>query len=161
MSVLGLNRADFRAIAAQLLENGHRVRFQASGSSMQPFIQDNDILEVAPLVGKRINYGDVLLVENEEGKLLVHRVVKTRYREGIPIYLIKGDTCTSPDGWFRVENILGRVEFVQRECQRINLISYSQRWKTRIWVAITPWVSKFSWLPEWFRLRIRNWLLVS
>jgi signal peptidase len=161
MSVLELKGDEFRALAGQILEGGHRVRFQASGGSMQPFIQNSDILEVAPLAGKRIKCGDVLLVDTSEGRLLAHRVVKTGRREGISLYLIKSDACDSPDGWFRLENILGRVEGVERGDRRIRLTSGAQQWRARAWVTITPWVSKISWLPEWFRQRVRHWLLVS
>jgi hypothetical protein len=126
---------------------------------MQPFIQNGDILEVAPLAGMRIKCGDVLLVEAGEGRLLVHRVVKTGRRNGISIYLIKSDTSALPDGWFRSENILGRVEVVERGGQQIRLSSGAQQMRARVWVTINPWVAKFSWLPEWFRHRIRNWLL--
>jgi hypothetical protein len=161
MSVIGLNRVDFRSIASQILVSGHRLRFQANGGSMQPFIQNNDILEVAPIAGKRINCGDVLLVEVGDGRLLAHRVVQTSRRDGIRIYLIKSDAGDSPDGWFRIDDILGRVEVVERGCQRIRLTSGAQQWRARLWVIIAPWVSKFSWLPERFRQGVRDWLLVS
>jgi len=110
---------------------------------MQPFIQNNDILEVAPLAETRIKLGDVLLVETGEGRLLVHRVVKASRRDGISIYLIKSDACNTPDGWFRLENILGRVEVVERGFQRIKLTSGAQLWRARVWVLISPWVLKF------------------
>jgi hypothetical protein len=161
MPILELNGIEFLRLAREILAGGHRVRFQASGGSMQPFIQNSDILEVAPLAGKRIKCGDVLLVETSEGRLLVHRVVKISRRDGISIYLIKSDVCASPDGWFRFENILGRVEIVERGSQRIILTSAAQQWRARVWVTITPWGSKMSWLPEWFRHRVRHWLWVS
>jgi signal peptidase I len=159
MSILGLNGTEFHALAGQILGSGHRVRFQASGGSMQPFIQSGDILVVAPLAGTRIKCGDVLLVEAGEGRLLVHRVVKTGRRNGISVYLIKSDTCALPDGWFRSENILGRVEVVERGGQQIRLSSGAQQMRARVWVTINPWVAKFSWLPAWFRHLVRNWLL--
>jgi hypothetical protein len=128
---------------------------------MQPFIQNNDILEVAPLAGKRIKCGDVLLVEACKGRLLAHRVVKMDRRNGISQYLIKSDAGASPDGWFQLENILGWVEVVERGCQRIKLTSGAQKFRSRVWVMISPWVSKFSWLPDRFRQGVWNWLLVS
>ena len=78
MSVLRLNGSEFHDLAGQILDSGHRLRFQASGGSMQPFIHDGDILEVAPLVGEHVRRGDVLLVKATNGKWLAHRVVKTR-----------------------------------------------------------------------------------
>ena len=58
-----LNGPDFRRLAGEILAAGNRVRFQAGGESMHPFIQDGDILEVAPLSNSlKIKIGDVLLV---------------------------------------------------------------------------------------------------
>ena len=161
MSVLGLNGTEFQALTVQLLAEGYQVRFQASGESMQPFIQDKDILEVAPIKGKRIKQGEVLLVETGEGRLLAHRVVKIGRNNGIPYYYTRGDSCTIPDGSFRIENILGRVEIVERGNKRIKLTSSLQRKRAMVWVRIMPWVSKFSWLPEGLRRRVRDWLLIS
>jgi signal peptidase len=161
MSLIGLNGSEFRALTEQLLAEGHRVRFQASGESMQPFIQDKDILEVAPLEGKQIKKGDVMLVETDEGRLLAHRVVKINRNNGIPIYFTRGDSSISFDGSFRLENILGRVEIVERGNLRIILTSDLQRQRALLWIRIMPLVSRFSWLPEGFRRRVRDWLTIS
>jgi hypothetical protein len=161
MSVIGLNRGEFSSLARQILESGNRVRFQASGGSMYPFIQNNDFLEVAPLSGKRIKCGDLLLVEAGDGRLMAHRVIKISHTEGGAIYLIKSDTCASPDGWFRVENILGRVDVVERGKRRIILSSASQQFRARVWVSVTPWSSIFSWLPARLRRYVWHWLVAD
>jgi hypothetical protein len=161
MSILELNGTEFRDLAGQILNSGHRVRFQASGVSMQPFIQNRDILEVAPLAGKRIKRGDVLMVDAGEGRLLVHRVVKLDRSDGVSIYLIKSDSCAAPDGWFRLENILGRIEVVVRGNRRINLTLPSLQRKAWVWATISPNASKISWFPERFRMRVWHWLLAS
>jgi hypothetical protein len=154
MSDLGLNRANFRYLADEILKNGHKVRFQVSGESMQPFIQDGDILEIAPLAGKRIKPGEIMLVDAGSERLLVHRVIKTSHSEVYTEFLVKGDNSSSPDGWFRMENFLGRVEIVLRGGKHFNLSSFPHRLKSRFWVTISPWISSFSWLP----LNFRNWI---
>ena len=80
VSVRRLNGSEFHDLAGQILDSGHRLRFQASGRSMLPFIQDGDILEVAPLSGKHVRSGEVLLVETDDGEWLAHRVVNRRNR---------------------------------------------------------------------------------
>ena len=155
MSILGMNGSEFHGLTRQILGSGHRMRFKACGGSMQPFIQDGDILHVAPLDGKRIKRGDVLLVEVDEGRLLAHRVVKTGRHNGICTYLIQSDICNSPDGWFELKNVLGYVVIVEHGNQRIKLTSITQQWKARIWVMISPWNQKFYWLPKWFRYHVR------
>jgi signal peptidase I len=153
-----LNGREFHDLAGQILQSGHLLRFQASGSSMQPFIHDGDILEVAPLSGKHVRSGEVLLVEAVNGDWLAHRVVKTRNRDGRLAILIKGDACSYPDGWFGLDDILGRVVTVQRDSQRIQLTSIAERRRAKMWVAIAPWIRRLSWLPQ--RLRQYVWRLL-
>ncbi len=158
MSVRRLNGSEFHDLAGQILLSGHRLRFQASGRSMQPFIHDGDILEVAPLARERVRYGDVLLVETNDGKWLAHRVIKTRRRDGKPAFLIKGDACSHSDGWFGLDAVIGRVLVVEHGSQRIQITTGLQQWRARTWVAIAPWVPKLTWLPQ--RLRQHVWRLL-
>jgi signal peptidase I len=162
MSIYRLNGLDFRFLAGEILATGHRMRFQASGGSMRPFIRDGDILEVAPFPVKPIiKCGDVLLIDTTANKLLAHRVVKIKYHQGIASYLIKSDKAISPDGWFQSENILGRVDVIERGSQRILLTLPAQQWKASVWVMLAPWVPRFSWLPGRIRQRVEHWLLMS
>ena len=161
MSILELNGTDFRILAGQILAGGHRVRFIAAGASMRPFIQDGDILEVAPLSRNRIHLGDVLLVVTGGGRVLAHRVVKIRQQAGNSIFLIKGDSSASTDGWFEIKNILGRVEILEHAGLVLNLTSVAQRWRAWIWITGNPWIGNFSWLPPRFRRLVKRWLLID
>ena len=156
MAARGLNGAEFYDLADQILQAGHRMRFHARGRSMLPFIQDGDLLEVAPLDSDRASCGDVLLVEASQKRVLAHRVVKTRQHDGKLTFLIKGDNCASPDGWFGLENILGRVVVVDRGSQLIELTSRSQSWRARMWILIAPWIPKFTWVPKWLSRYVRR-----
>ena len=158
MPVFELNGAEFRKIAHQIIGEGHCVRFRASGESMRPLIVNDDILEVAPLSGRRISRGDILLVEISDGRLLAHRVVKTRHHNGIS-FLIKGDACGSPDGWFELKDVLGRVEVVEHGDQRINLSSGKEKWRAWGWIALSPWAVNLTWLPGWLKNYLRKILL--
>ncbi len=154
MPGLELSRDEFRRLTAQLLAGGHGVRFQAGGESMRPFICSGDILEVVPVHGYKFQLGDVLLVETGEGRLLVHRVVRTRWSDGVRRYLVKGDACASPDGWFSAQQVLGKVTAVERRGQRADLTSRSQKVKSWLWAACTPFTPAFRWLPA----GVKNWL---
>jgi len=161
MPAIGLNGPEFTDLARWILGGGHWVRFQARGGSMQPLILDGDILKVAPLLTKRVHHGDVVLVEAGEGRLLAHRVVKITRSAGEYRYLIKSDVSSNPDGWFRRDDILGRVEVVERGPHHFKLTAGSHQWKVRAWLSLTPFAARFTWLPEGFRRRIRRWLLVD
>ncbi len=157
MPDLGLNGAEFRGLAAQLLAGGHGVRFQAAGESMQPFIRNGDILEVASIAGTNARLGDVLLVE-AGGRLLAHRVVKTKWKGRQQWISIKGDACSSPDGWFSAGCILGRVTAVERAGQRSDLMARGQRVKSWLWAACTPLAPAFRWLPAAVKDRMKRML---
>ncbi len=159
MSDIGLNSAQFRQLAGQILAAGHTLRFQASGDSMQPFIHDGDILTASPVDAKQLCNGDVLLVDTASERLVAHRLVKARQFAGDTQYLIKADSTQSPDGWFPFSSILGRVQTLERGQGSVCLVSAPQRWRARLWVLLNPWLSGFSWLPAWFRRLVWRWFL--
>ncbi len=159
MSTIELGNMDFRVLAGQILADGHRLRFTASGSSMHPFIQDGDLLEVAPLSTKRVSLGDVLLVESAAGRLLAHRVVKIRRLDGTSQFLVKSDASRAADGWFQAPSILGRVDKLEHEGKSINLASAAQRGRAVLWVIINPWIVRLFWLPARLRRFARHWLI--
>ncbi len=159
MSVYGLNGADFRKLASQILHRGNGLRFQANGESMQPFIHDSDTIEVAPLDEKSVKPGEVVLLETSDGKLLAHRVINHRRRGGKDMILLKGDACAMPDGWFGRENILGRVVMVEHRGQAIKLRSRNLLLRAWLWVKVAPLAGKLSWLPEPTRTLLRRILL--
>ena len=64
----------FNEITAELLSRGNRVRFRAIGASMQPTIEDGELITVAPVAPESVNRGDILLYQNERG-VVAHRVV--------------------------------------------------------------------------------------
>ncbi len=55
--------------------------FRARGASMNPTIRDGDILEIAPLYGSDVCVGEVVLLIDESGTPLVHRVLSGSGRQ--------------------------------------------------------------------------------
>lgn len=99
-----------------VLETGKPFRFIASGFSMYPFIQDKDIITIAPLPANRPLSGDVVaFILPDTGKLTVHRVTKIRDT----IFQIRGDYMQEPDGLVPRINILGTVTRVERNGRNI------------------------------------------
>lgn len=159
MSVIGLNGSEFSDLARQFLRDGTKVRFQARGGSMHPYIRDGDILVVAPFDLKDIDIGDVLLVDAGEGRLLAHRLVGINRNNRKIRCLIKSDASDKSDGWFIHEDILGCISVVERGAQRFDLLTRGHRLKARLWVTFAPWASRLSWLPGELRNLVRHWLL--
>jgi SOS-response transcriptional repressor LexA len=101
-----------------VLERGEPFRFEAPGFSMSPFIQDGDLITVAPLSGASPGRGDVVaFLRPGSGKLIVHRVVGKRGNA----FLIRGDNAEESDDLVPAENVLGRVTKVERNGRRVRL----------------------------------------
>jgi len=73
---LTLNGNGFSELAGEILHSGHKLRFQAHGSSMRPFIQDGDIFHITKLEEGEVKLGAILLVEDVRSKLIAHRLIK-------------------------------------------------------------------------------------
>jgi signal peptidase I len=109
----------FNEITAELLRRGSYVRFRAIGASMQPTIEDGELITVAPVAPESVKRGDILLYQNERG-VFAHRVVRV-VRGTVPIktgdsplYLLRGDASVSCDPPVMREQVIGRVVAVQR-----------------------------------------------
>ena len=104
------NRVQLELLRA-VLERGVPFRFCALGFSMTPFIQDGDILTVAPLNGRTLHLGEVVACAHPDtGRLAVHRVIA----ELNGAMMLRGDNSPEPDGLIPRENILGVVTRVER-----------------------------------------------
>jgi hypothetical protein len=94
-----------------VLEKKKKFRFMAYGSSMFPFIRDQDILTIAPLPATGLVPGDVVAFEiSDHQKLIIHRIVQC----GTASFILRGDNRKGSDGSIPIENILGIVTRVER-----------------------------------------------
>lgn len=126
-----------------ILDKGKPFRFEATGSSMSPFVRDGDVITVSPLSDLSPRLGDVVaFIRPENEKLVVHRVVGKR--DGF--YLIKGDSTTNYTDVIPGANILGRVSRVERNGKRVylglgperRLIAFLTR-KELLWLLLPVW----------------------
>lgn len=92
---------------------------------MHPFIQDGDLVTIAPLERPNLRCGQVAaFCHPETRKLVVHRVLARR-PEG---YLLRGDNTPDPDGLIPAEDILGLVTRVERQGRAVFLGQGPERW---------------------------------
>ena len=144
-------------LISQLLNEGHSVRFQAPGKSMQPAVLDNDVLIVEPIEPAAIKIGDVILFQVEE-RMIAHRVVsieKVKYREhaargpgleppplhstsradaeekhaaeNLYAFILRGDASYSYDEPVYSDQILGKAVAIERDGRTINPYSLAYR----------------------------------
>ena len=120
----------FNEITVELLRRGAYVRFRAIGASMQPTIEDGELITVAPVAPESVKRGDILLYQNERG-VFAHRVVG-RVKGTVPLlegdcpldhYLLRGDASVSCDAPVQLEQVIGRVVAVQRGGRNLALDS--------------------------------------
>jgi len=133
---LNISRADFGALAADILESANELRFQAGGGSMTPFIRDGDILLIQPR--SAVRRGDVILCRLGNDRVLAHRVVKIIEDHKDTKLLIKGDALQRSDGYISLKDVLGRVAAVERGGRRIALDAAPWRLAGLLWVVLSP-----------------------
>lgn len=93
-------------------------RFKARGFSMQPFIQDMDVITIYPCGSGRPSAGDVIaFCHPETQKLMLHRVI-AKLPDGC---VTRGDSACEADGPIPFENILGMVKLVERDSRRVRM----------------------------------------
>jgi signal peptidase I len=118
---------------------GYAISFTAPGGSMQPFICSGDKIVVSPVAAHSIRTGDILtFIHAPGGRVLVHRVIKIEKNR----FLCKGDNAASQtDGWIKFDDVLGRVERVQRDGKAIHLGLGSEKWMIALlsrWKILVP-----------------------
>lgn len=123
--VVHLSGPRLSAIMDEVLEQGLPFRFRAGGTSMLPFIQDGDVLTIAPIEGRTPSVGAVVaylannLSMSTTPRLIVHRIIQ--HTPGG--FMIRGDNQLSCEGEDLIANeqILGIVKGVERAGRPVRL----------------------------------------
>ncbi len=114
--MLKISGFELSQLLQAVLSRGGELKFQASGSSMSPFIKGSDWVTISPFRRSFPRLGDVVAcIHPEKKKLIIHRVVGRRNG----CYLIKGDRTAPIDCRARKEDIIGRVKSVERNHRKI------------------------------------------
>lgn len=74
----------FSDVSAELLRRGARVRFRATGRSMQPTILEGEAITVEPVATTAITPGDILLYRWKRG-VIAHRVIRIERTQGAAV----------------------------------------------------------------------------
>ncbi|MBA4323077.1 MAG: signal peptidase I [Odoribacter sp.] len=92
-----------------LLSEGKTIRIKAHGYSMYPSIKPGSLILIEPLIikGKPLP-GEIVAIKRESG-IVVHRIVKTMFKNNTTYYIARGDSNAYPDNPVTVDKIAGRV----------------------------------------------------
>jgi signal peptidase I len=85
--------------------NNTRISRYASTGSMKPILDENSNgIEIVPTSENQINIGDIITFE-QNGNLIVHRVIEKGSDEFGTYFITKGDSNTISDGKIRFKDI--------------------------------------------------------
>jgi len=107
-----------RQLAREVLRSSGSLRFVATGLSMLPAIRPGDTLVVERALHNQIRAGDIL-VTDQEGKLVGHRVLSIQDRVDGRFFMTQGDASKVVDRPVPESAVLGRVTHLQRGGARI------------------------------------------
>jgi hypothetical protein len=115
---LALSGSALAELMKEVLKKGYPFRFQARGWSMSPFIRDGDVITIIPYAHDRPRLGEIAaFIHPESLKPAVHRIIG----KNSLACLIRGDNVSGSmnDGWIPKEKILGKVDQVERNGEKI------------------------------------------
>lgn len=96
-------------ISLTLLSEGKTIRIKAHGYSMYPCIKPGSLLLIEPVKLKGPpKPGEIIAIKRESG-LVVHRLCKTVVKDGVRLFIARGDSNSSADHPVSIEKIAGRI----------------------------------------------------
>jgi len=118
-----------REACTALLRDGQRVRFRATGLSMDPTIRDGDVLTVEPVNLGEIRPGEILLYRTARG-VIAHRLVRCEEVETQLLYVLRGDASGTCDPPVSYGDVLGLVTATRRRRRSRSLTNpWAIRWQ--------------------------------
>jgi len=96
-------------VGSALLSEGKTIRIKAHGYSMYPAIKPGSLILIEPLRQKGNPVpGEIIAIKRDNG-MVVHRLVKIVIKDGVRLYIARGDSNAYADAPIPVDRISGRV----------------------------------------------------
>jgi signal peptidase I len=109
MSKLLTDHAMVKDLGLILLNEGKTIRIKAHGFSMYPCIKPGSLLLIEPIKIKGFpRQGEIIAIKRETG-LVVHRISRIITKNGVILYIARGDSNAYPDNPVKIDKIAGRV----------------------------------------------------
>lgn len=119
-----------------LLKDGHTVQLTPQGTSMYPMFADaHDQAVIAPLGGRTVRRGDVVLYRRSDGRLVLHRVSR-RTAEGC--YDMVGDNQSEIERSVQPQQLLGVLVAWQRRGRMRSVKNIGYRMAAGLWLWMLP-----------------------
>jgi len=111
------------------------------GNSMNPLIKHGCQLVIQTQI-KPLHPGDIVVLRTAK-RFLAHRVIEIKKQGFTHAYLLKGDNNHRADGWFRSNQIVGRVEKIVYPNYSIDLNSPKNQFVKKFFVVYSRLNQRF------------------
>ncbi len=135
---MNTDKADFLELSQEVLDRGARLRFQAHGNSMYPFIKNGDVIIVEARNGRSVGIGDIIFYRRPDGSLTAHRLVKINSRKDGKVLITKGDAMKNIDPPVNDTQVMGRVILIEENERKLKL----NGWSGRVYGRLTAWFAR-------------------
>lgn len=110
-----------------LLKHGHLVKINLSGYSMFPYLNPGNKVIIKQVNFDEIKVGDIIAFKSNNLSVL-HRVIKKNNNH----IFCKGDFMLLPDNKISQEDIIGKLEKIEKNGKLINPYSISHRYYAKL-----------------------------
>jgi signal peptidase I len=148
---MNLNSQELIELSKEMIRDGYRVRLQAAGKSMYPFIRDGDIIEIERVNVQQIKLGDIIFYHNEDRGIFAHRVIRKSSGNLDPLFITKGDANSDSGEEVKPDKILGRVITIERNGQKIRLGCFINRFISACYAKVSPLSKWIYFVPRKFK----------
>ena len=125
---------DIVLVMEEHLAKEGKVTFRVKGSSMSPFLV-SQVTAVTIVTPKEYRKGDVVLFKANEGKYILHRIV----REKEDCFITQGDALYSRENCPRT-NVIGKMESFETGGKLTLAESKTYRMQVVMWKIAKPFV---------------------
>jgi signal peptidase I len=140
-------RNELTVIIAKVVEKRGSIDVTCYGNDMFPFLQDGNVTTFVRVREEELQIGDVCLFENNEGHLLLYRMIEIKYDQQSASYIFRGDTCDVPERPVAYSKIIGKLKAVHRDGK----VLYVNHWRSRLleaavlqipfWPKVSRWIA--------------------
>lgn len=140
-----IERNELADIIGKVIENRGSIDVTCYGDAMFPFLREGNMTTCVRVREEELRIGDVCLFGNNEGYLLLYRIIDINDEQQPALYTLRGDTCDEPLSPIPFTSIIGKLAAVHRDGKVI----YAGHWKSRLLEAAVLQIPYWSKLLRW------------
>jgi len=108
-------RPEICSLFEDILNTGLDLRVRATGKSMVPFLNGEEVLTLKKVPASSLRRGDLIFFRDRYGSPILHRIIRKK-KSGDKVYLeTKGDALIAFDEPVRADDVLGKVCGIEKK----------------------------------------------